>query len=83
MQADRKWVERNLGFDPVEVRPPDKAFAFPKAAKTSDPEDLQREIIDFDSESQAGLQFLAFRTGRSCPISMCEGRLLVRCSPVW
>lgn len=62
MQADRKWVERNLGFDPIDVRPPASSFAFKQAAKTSDPEDLRREIIDFDSESDAGLQFLAFST---------------------
>ena len=62
MQADRHWVERNLGFDPIDTPPPASTFAFSRAAKTSDPEDLQREIIDFDSESPAGLQFLAFTT---------------------
>ena len=62
MQVDRKWVERNLGFDPVGTPPPISAFAFSRARQTSDPEDLQREIIDFDSESPAGLQFLAFTT---------------------
>lgn len=62
MLADRKWVERNLGFDPIEMRPPVEAFAFKKAAKTEAPEDFQREIIDFDSEAPAGLQFLAFST---------------------
>jgi hypothetical protein len=60
MQVDRNWVERNLGFDPLDMPPPASAFAFPRAARTSEPEDLQREIIDFDSESLAGLQFLAF-----------------------
>src|SRR5690349_13942453 len=62
MQVDRKWVERNLGFDPIETPPPPATFAFSRAASTSDPDDLQREIIDFDSESPAGLQFLAFTT---------------------
>ena len=62
MLADRKWVERNLGFDPIDTPPPVEAFAFKKAAKTQAPEDFQREIIDFDSESPSGLQFLAFST---------------------
>ena len=62
MQVDRKWVERNLGFDPIALPPPENSFAVPRAARTSDPEDLRREIIDFDSESPAGLQFLAFTT---------------------
>jgi nucleoside phosphorylase len=63
MRADRKWVERNLGFDPFDKPPPAKTFAFSKAAAaTAAPEDFQREIIDFDSESPEGLQFLAFST---------------------
>lgn len=62
MRVDRKWVERNLGFDPISRPPPPATFAFAKAAKTHEPEDFQREIIDFDSEAPAGLQFLAFTT---------------------
>ena len=62
MVVDRKWVKRNIGFDPGERPAPANTFAFPKAAVTSDPDDLQREIIDFDSESPAGLNFLAFTT---------------------
>jgi hypothetical protein len=62
MKVDRKWVERNLGFDPITKRPPDTAFAYAPAARAATTEDLQREIIDFDSESPAGLQFLAFTT---------------------
>src|SRR6516162_203940 len=62
MQIDQKWVERYLGFDPLEMPPPASTFGFSRAAQTSDPEDLQREIIDFDSASPAGLQFLAFTT---------------------
>ena len=52
----------NLGFDPIATPPPETTFASPRAAKAATPEDLQREIIDFDSESPAGLQFLAFTT---------------------
>src|SRR5882672_3015876 len=63
MRVDRKWVQRNLGFDPIASPPPAAAFAFAKAAKAAaKTEDFQREIIDFDSESPAGLQFLAFST---------------------
>src|SRR5882724_7798027 len=63
MSVDRKWVERNLGFDPISVPPPPTTFAFPSAhKKAASHQDLQREIIDFDSESPAGLQFLAFST---------------------
>jgi Phosphorylase superfamily len=63
MVVDRKWVKRNIGFDPVERQPPDNTFAFKKAAvKSPDPDDLQREIIDFDSQSPEGLNFLAFTT---------------------
>jgi hypothetical protein len=40
MQIDQKWVERNLGFDPLETPPPASTFSFSRAAQTSDPEDL-------------------------------------------
>ena len=62
MSVDRKWVERNLGFDPIAAPPPAAAFAFKPAVKAARIEDFQREIIDFDSESPAGLQFLSFST---------------------
>jgi len=63
MQADRDWVKRNLGFDPFSEPPPSTTFATAAAAsKDATPDDFQREIIDFDSESPAGLQFLAFST---------------------
>jgi nucleoside phosphorylase len=62
MSAGRKWVETNLGFDPIKQPPPASTFAFAKAASSSAPEDLQREIIDFDSEAPSGLRFLAFTT---------------------
>jgi hypothetical protein len=62
MRADRKWVERNLGFDPIAKPPPPATFAFKPAAEAATSENLQREIIEFDSESTEGLQFLAFTT---------------------
>jgi purine-nucleoside phosphorylase len=62
MKANRQWMERNLGFDPLKTPPPATTFASAKAAKTGAPEDLQREIIDFDSEATSGLRFLAFTT---------------------
>jgi purine-nucleoside phosphorylase len=62
MKADRNWVERNLGFDPIAKPPPLATFAYRRAAKPAKTEDFQREIIDFDSESPAGLQFMAFST---------------------
>ena len=62
MTVDRKWVERNLGFDPIAKPPPPTTFAFASAGRGAKIEDFRREIIDFDSESPAGLQFLAFST---------------------
>jgi len=63
MRVDRKWVERNLGFDPIAKPPPSESFAVATAATAkAAPEDFQREIIDFDSESPAGLAFTAFST---------------------
>jgi hypothetical protein len=63
MRADRKWVERNLGFDPIAKPPPRETFARAEAAgRAATPEDFQREIIDFDSEAPAGREFLAFST---------------------
>jgi nucleoside phosphorylase len=68
MRVDRKWVERNLGFDPITTPPPAATFVFPPAKmaaqkpKSVAPEDFQREIIDFDSEAPEGLAFLAFST---------------------
>jgi nucleoside phosphorylase len=61
MIADRRWVYRNLGFDPI-ARPPRRStFAVAAAAKpTASTEDLEREIIDFDSEAPEGVAFLAF-----------------------
>jgi len=63
MIVDRAWVARNLGFDPIGTPAPLSTFAFTAAAaKSPSSEDFQREIIDFDSESPAGLAFLAFTT---------------------
>ena len=60
MVVDRKWIKRNIGFDPIEQTPPANTFAVTAAAKKNpQPEDLQREIIDFDSDSPAGLRFFA------------------------
>jgi hypothetical protein len=63
MTINRKWVERNLGFDPISTPAPASTFAFAAAtARSPSGEDLQREIIDFDSEAPAGREFLAFST---------------------
>jgi hypothetical protein len=63
MIVDRRWVQRNLGFDPIARPAPVTTFAFAKAADPrSAPEDFQREIIDFDSEAPEGMAFLAFTT---------------------
>jgi nucleoside phosphorylase len=63
MVVDRAWAKRNLGFDPIDTRPPAETFAFrPAAAAAPRPADLQREIIDFDSEAPHGREFLAFST---------------------
>ncbi|MGY8662037.1 hypothetical protein Q3C01_06675 [Bradyrhizobium sp. UFLA05-109] len=69
MLADRKWVQRNLGFDPITTPPPRDTFAVKRLADAAvkrsvkvSPEDFQREIIDFDSESPAGREFMAFST---------------------
>lgn len=60
MIADRAWVERNLGFDPVATPAPPETYSFRRAPRTRTPEDFAREIIDFDSDAPEGLQFLAF-----------------------
>ena len=68
MTVDRKWVERNLGFDPISTPPPAEAFTVKKVAHPAKrtakvaPEDFQREIIDFDSEAPEGAAFFAFST---------------------
>jgi len=61
MIVDRAWVVRNIGFDPVEVQAPAASFAFrPAAGHRAHLDDLQRDIIEFDSEGPEGAAFLAF-----------------------
>jgi Phosphorylase superfamily len=61
MIVDRAWVERNLGFDPIEKPAPASTFATKAAAAPdSTPADFQRELIDFDSEGPEGAAFFAF-----------------------
>jgi hypothetical protein len=72
MRIDRKWVERNLGFDPIATPPPETTFASPRAAKAATPENFQREIIDFDSESPAGLQWWRRRRASAGGVSVCS-----------
>lgn len=63
MIVDQAWVARNLGFNPMETPVPADAHAFAPAAHPQRTlADIQREIIDFDSQSLAGLNFLAFTT---------------------
>lgn len=62
MTVDQAWVARNLGFNPIARPAPAATFAFKPAATSSSDTDLQREIIDFDSEAPAGREFLAFTT---------------------
>src|SRR4051794_30673998 len=62
MTVNRAWIIRNLGFDPVASPPPITTFTNKRAAlqRGGEPEDLQREIIDFDSEGAEGAAFFAF-----------------------
>jgi hypothetical protein len=62
MKVDRKWVQRNLGYDPITEPPPPATVASKRKGASNEPEDFQREIIDFDSESESGLRFLAHST---------------------
>jgi nucleoside phosphorylase len=63
MRASRAWVKRNLGFDPIATPAPPQTFAHKVAATPrAQPEDFQREIIDFDSEGPEGAAFFAFST---------------------
>ncbi|MGA8716355.1 MAG: hypothetical protein WBQ45_01345 [Roseiarcus sp.] len=49
--VDPGWAERNIGFDPAKTAAPAGACAYkPAAVPDSDPDNLQREIIDLDSE---------------------------------
>jgi nucleoside phosphorylase len=63
MIVDQKWLERNLGFDPIARPAPPTTFAVANAARPAATlEDFQREIIDFDSEAPPGKAFLEFTT---------------------
>jgi purine-nucleoside phosphorylase len=58
---DRAWIARNIGVDPTSIPLPPAAFARRVAASpNASLDDLQREIIDFDSEGSEGAAFLAF-----------------------
>jgi hypothetical protein len=59
MIVDGAWAQRNIGFDPTTV--PAQVGA-PTDASGDIPDDLQREIIDFDSEGPGGEAFLALTT---------------------
>jgi hypothetical protein len=62
MTIDRAWMARNVGFDPISLHAPVSTFANPAAALPAGggPEDIPREIIDFDSEGPEGQAFFAF-----------------------
>jgi purine-nucleoside phosphorylase len=61
MIVDRKWMERNIGFDPVKTPAPAAIYANKAAARpTASLDEIQRDIIDFDSEGPEGAAFLAF-----------------------
>lgn len=61
MTVDRAWVQRNVGFDPIQTPAPLGTFAI-KAAATprADIDDVRRDMIEFDSEGPEGLSFMAF-----------------------
>src|SRR5262245_21650213 len=61
MIIDRRWLERNLGFDPSARPAPASTFAFAKAARTSSVEDIRREIIDSDPKGRGEGESFAFR----------------------
>lgn len=62
MTVDGAWFVRNLGYDPVQQPPPNQASDSRKAPKLSAQEDLQREIIDFDSDGPEGKAFFSLST---------------------
>ena len=62
MIIDRRWAKRNLGFDPIATPAPTSTFTVTAAASSFSLEDLQREVIEFDSEAPEGKDFLAFTT---------------------
>lgn len=61
MIVDGAWAERNIGFDPTKTAAP-AAEAHEGVASSVDINDLQRQIIDFDSEGPEGAEFLSLTT---------------------
>ena len=61
MIVDRAWIARNIGVDPATVSIPPSAFATrAAAARDASFDDIQRDIIDFDSEGPEGSAFFSF-----------------------
>jgi hypothetical protein len=61
MIVDRAWIARNIGVDPATVSIPKSAFATrAAAARDASLDDIQRDIIEFDSEGPEGAAFMAF-----------------------
>ena len=54
MIIDRRWAERNLGFDPIATPAPTSTFTVPAAASSFSLEDLQREVIEFELGGTGG-----------------------------
>ena len=67
MTVNRAWMARNLGFDPVITPAPAATFTNKSLSvvATRRPEDLQREIIDFDSQAPEGLDRKSTRLNSS------------------
>lgn len=63
MIVDRKWAIRNLGVDPLGPEMPETTLAHPSGRGSTTAMDLEREIIDFDSESEYGTTFLSLTKG--------------------
>ena len=64
MSVDREWVKRNTGFDPLSVPLADPrrqamSATIATTRQRHSPDDMQREIIDFDSEGPAGAALFA------------------------
>lgn len=62
MVVGRAWVERNLGFDPIEPAPCNVTFQSGDEVVSASTADKRWGIIDFDSESGDGRDFIDFST---------------------
>ena len=62
MKANRQWMVRNLGFDPLKTPPPTTTFAFAKAASTGARKISSARSSISTPKSTSGLRFLAFTT---------------------